>query len=851
MANNIDWLRVDSAYHNYKNQRSFVYTINQISSIISANWVQKKQDAIVEHLLTDSRKLLFPNATIFFALNTGSKSGQAFIEELYEKGVRQFVVDHNFSFRANYPEANILQVKNVLEALQILAAHHRSQFNNLPHGAQFPVIGITGSNGKTMVKEWLYQLLQYDHNIVRSPKSYNSQIGVPLSVWQMNSFHNLAIFEAGISQRGEMERLHRIIKPTIGIVTNIGEAHNEGFENNVEKIKEKLKLFSKDTDLLYPGNHQVIKEAAVDFPGKKFEWSSAENAWLQILKIERHERHSDIKVKTQQRAFTFRILFTDEASVENAMACCAVLLYLKMDVAIIQERMQQLQPVEMRLQLKQGINNCSVINDSYSADVNSLSIALDFLLQQQQHPKRTVILSDIIGSGKTGSELYAGIGKILEQKNIGRLIAVGNEISKEQHAFTAIPEKSFFPTTEAFIKNFYSIHFANETILVKGARIFKFEQVIHLLQQKVHQTFLEVNLTAIAHNLKWYQQQLNPGTKMMAMVKASGYGSGSFEIANLLQFHKVDYLAVAYADEAVELRKAGIRLPIMVMNAEDATFDSLVQHNLEPEIYSFRILQDFQNYLQGSGIIHYPVHIKLDTGMHRLGFEESEMADLSARFAGNNIFKVQSVFSHLAASDATDHDGFTLQQATTFLKCCDEFESALGYSFIRHIANTSAISRHKELQLDMVRLGIGLYGTDSNTVVQQQLKNVATLKTTIAQIKKVAAGQTVGYSRKGILTKDALIATVRIGYADGYPRTLSNGLGTMLVKGQLAKVVGNVCMDMTMLDVSAISGVQEADEVIVFGPGQPVSVVAEQAGTISYEILTGISQRVQRVYYEE
>ena len=825
---------------------NYLYSISNISGVINARWQQQGDtNGTIEHLLTDSRKLLFPGNTLFFALRSGSRSGLAFIEELYQKAVRNFVVDDEFNEPQKYPAANFLQVTDVLNALQLLAAHHRLQFS-------IPVIGITGSNGKTIVKEWLYQLLHADYNIVRSPKSYNSQIGVPLSVWQMNATHTLAIFEAGISEPGEMERLHQVIRPTIGIVTNIGEAHSEGFESNEQKLLEKLKLFDdENTAVIYPADQTAITDAAVQFPFTKYEWGSDENIWLRLLKVERGEEHTDITVQHDGSGLSFRIPFTDDASVENAMNCCGVLLYLKTDPEIIKERMLQLQPVEMRLQLKQGINNCSVINDSYNADINSLSIALDFLLQQQQHQKRTVILSDIIGSGRQQDELYADISNILRQKNISRLIGIGSEITKAQNAFTGIPEINFFSSTAEFIKDFYILHFANETILVKGARIFEFEQIMHLLEQKVHQTFLEINLTAIAHNLKLYKQQLRPGTKLMAMVKASGYGSGSFEIANLLQFHKVDYLAVAYADEGIELRKAGIRLPIMVMNAEEASFDALVQHNLEPELYSFGILRDFGSYLNRSGIIHYPVHIKLDTGMHRLGFEEADIQLLAEKLASNNTFKIQSTFSHLAASDAADHDGFTLQQADTFLRCCDQLQKLIGYNFIRHIANTSAISRHKQLQLDMVRLGIGLYGVDSNPIIQQQLKNVATLKTTVSQIKNVTAGETIGYSRKGTLTKDSLIATVRIGYADGYPRLLSNAVGTMLVNGKAAPVVGNVCMDMTMLDVTAIPGVQEADEVIVFGEGQPVSEVASQAGTIAYEILTGISQRVQRVYYEE
>ncbi|MEP6676301.1 MAG: bifunctional UDP-N-acetylmuramoyl-tripeptide:D-alanyl-D-alanine ligase/alanine racemase [Ferruginibacter sp.] len=818
-----------------------MYSISKISSIINAPLLQLKEDALIDQLLTDSRKVLFPASTLFFAMGNASREGSQFIDELYRKGVRNFVVDENFISAINYPAANFLKSANVLSALQLLAGYHRRQFS-------IPVIGITGSNGKTMVKEWLYQLLQYDYNIVRSPKSYNSQIGVPLSVWQINAANTLGIFEAGISQPGEMEKLQQIIQPTIAVFTNIGEAHSEGFENNEQKIKEKNKLFSGAEVLIF--NKDMPGMFVSNPSAELFTWSKKQDATVLIKNICRQHDQTDIDFIYKEKEQRISIPFTDEASIENTITCLCVMLYLKINEKVIKARMLKLQPVEMRLQLKQGINNCSVINDSYSADINSFIIALDFLLQQQQHSKRTVILSDIIGSGQPSNELYARVGNILHQKNIDRLIAVGNEISGQHAAFKQIPETHFFASTDALIKNFHTLHFSNETILVKGARIFGLETLIHLLEQKVHQTFLEINLSSITHNLKYYQQQLKPGTKMMAMVKASGYGSGSFEIANLLQFHKVDYLAVAYVDEGIELRKAGIRLPIMVMNAEPATFDMLLQHNLEPEIYSFGILQALENYLQQSGITQYPVHIKLDTGMHRLGFEAADIPALSEKLKQQRHFKIQTVFSHLAASDDPSEDDFTRMQANVFLQCCDQLRRSLGYDFIKHIANTSAINRHKELQLDMVRLGIGLYGVDSNAAVQSQLKNVATLRTTISQIKKVNAGETVGYSRKAVVKKDSMIATVRIGYADGYPRVLSNGNGEMMIKGVPAKVIGNVCMDMTMLDITGINA-EEGDEVIVFGTDLIVSTVAKEAGTIAYEILTGISQRVQRVYYEE
>ncbi len=830
-----------------------MYTVSQIASVIKAKTFSEHADIVIEHILLDSRKLLFPSSSIFFALDGIRRKGNLFIPELYHKGVRCFVVDEIFTEAdvQDFPNADFLQVPDVLQALQLLTSYHRQQFD-------LPVIGITGSNGKTMVKEWLYQLLQGDFNIVRSPKSYNSQIGVPLSVWQINETHTLGIFEAGISQPDEMQKLAKIIMPTIGVFTSIGEAHGEGFLNIRQKINEKLKLFVNSSLLIYCADQPDINEAVNTFKNNAragddfelFSWSKKETATLQIISIETGSAKTAIQSKWKEIPVNFNIPFTDEASVENAITCCCVLLHLRTSVETIAERMMQLRTVEMRLELKQGINNCSIINDSYSADINSLTIALDFLQQQKQHAKRTLILSDILQSGKSSGELYAGVAAILQQKHINRFIGIGPEINRQRNAFQNIAETAFFSSSAEFRQQFHSQHFHNETILLKGARLFEFEQISHLLEQKIHQTVLEINLNAITHNLNTYQQLLNPNVKLMAMVKAFSYGSGSFEIANLLQFHKVDYLAVAYADEGVELRKAGITLPIMVMNAEEITFDLMVQYNLEPELFSFDILTGFEKYLKQSGITNYPVHIKLDTGMRRLGFEQKDIEELCDRLKATAVFKIQSVFSHLAASDSEKHDTFTKMQAEAFLEGCEKIQGITGYTFIRHIANTSAIHRHKDLQLDMVRLGIGLYGIDADPAVQQQLKNVTTLKTTISQIKKIKKGESVGYSRKGMATKNSVIATVRIGYADGYPRLLSNGTGKMLIKAKQVPVIGNVCMDMTMLDITGIDA-NEGDEVTVFGEGLPVSDLASLAQSIPYEILTGISQRVKRVYYEE
>ena len=845
---------------NYK-INPLVYKIEKIAEIITANFLlNEKSDLLIEHLLLDSRKLLFPESSLFFALDGPRRNGISFVKELYNKGVRNFVIAEtsvNEEFKS-YSGSNFLLVEDVLSALHSLAAFHRKQFN-------IPVIGITGSNGKTIVKEWLYELLHTDYQIVRSPKSYNSQVGVPLSVWQMNETHTLAIFEAGISLPEEMEKLEKIIQPSIGVLTNIGEAHSEGFFTQQQKINEKLKLFLKSDVLIYGADNldldlsvnQLIENQKDVIHTQLFSWCTQQKGLLEVYKITKkntqtiisaYDHRKDRAELTEQISIT--IPFTDDASIQNAITCWSVLLYLEIPTSVIEKRMLQLNSVEMRLELKQGINNCSVINDSYSADINSLTIALDFLLQQQQHPTRTLILSDILESGKSSAELYGAVAAILQKKSIQRFIGVGPEICKLQHLFKNIPQSFFFSSVADCLQQFYSIHFHNETILLKGARVFEFEQISHLLEEKLHQTVLEINLNAVTHNLKAYQQLLNPGVKLMAMVKAFSYGSGGFEIANLLQFNQVDYLAVAYADEGVELRRAGINLPILVLNPEEVTFDLLVKYHLEPEIYSFGILNGFKNYLEKSAVNSYPVHIKLDTGMHRLGFEANDLMELGNLLKNSKNFKIQSVFSHLAASESQEHDAFTKLQAEDFLNGCSILQKALGYSFLRHIANTSSIHRHPNLQLDMVRLGIGLYGVDNNLEMQARLKNVSTLKTTISQIKKVAAGESVGYNRMGIVNADALVATVRIGYADGYPRVLSNGVGSMWVKGNLVPVIGNICMDMTMLNISG-TNIKEGDEVIVFGENLLVTDLAKKAQTIPYEILTGVSQRVKRVYFEE
>jgi alanine racemase len=828
------------------------YVIDNIASIVKGKWLVQHDQPLIEHLLIDSRKLIFPQTSLFFALKGPRRDGHTFIEPLYEKGVRNFVVSETID-AGRLPEANIIHVSDSLQALQTLAAWHRKQFS-------IPVIGITGSNGKTIVKEWLNQLLDDHYSIIRSPKSYNSQIGVPLSVWPMNDQHELAIFEAGISQTGEMDRLEKVIQPTIGIFTNIGEAHSEGFVNVRQKVNEKMRLFTHVQTLIYckddaeinGGVAALFQQMPADKRFQIFNWSQFTEALLQVKNIVKEADTTAITATYQEQSITITIPFTDNASVENAIHCWCVLLHLNIPQPVIQQSMLQLGHVAMRLELKKGINNCSVINDTYSADISSFNIALDFLSQQQQHAKRTVILSDILESGRSEKDLYNEVARSLQQRHVNRLIGIGERISHHQGSFqhAGISDLHFYPSVDALKKEWHHLLFKDETILLKGARVFELEQIDRLLEQKVHQTMMEIDLTAMVHNLKQFQQLLQPDTKLMVMVKAFSYGSGSYEIANVLQYHKVDYLAVAYADEGVELRKAGINLPIMVMNPDESTFDVLVQYNLEPDLYAPGILQSFSAFLKKQGIQQFPVHIELETGMNRLGFSVAQLPVLMATL-GTPVFKVQSVFSHLAASEDPQHDAFTQQQGNSYLQMVEQLQAVLPYRFIRHISNTAGISRHPLWQLDMVRLGIGLYGTDSSDLHKLDLREVSTLKSTIAQIKELKEGETVSYGRRGVINRDARIATVRIGYADGYPRSLGNGAGKMWVNGLLAPVIGTVCMDMTMIDITGIPQVQEGDEVIVFGSVLPVKQVAHWAKTIPYELLAGISQRVKRVYFEE
>ena len=823
------------------------YTVNDIARIVNGRQVGSTS-VHIDHIVTDSRKILFPSGSIFFAIAGYRRDGQIFLAEAFLRGVRCFVVSRLPDIN-EFPEAVFILVDDTLMALQTLVAFHRSKFN-------FPVIGITGSNGKTIVKEWLNHLLQDRYSIVRNPKSYNSQIGVPLSVWQMKSDDELGIFEAGISTVGEMEKLARIIRPDIGIFTNIGEAHSEGFTSVREKIREKLSLFTGTGLLVYCRDYKELDEEVMQFQETNnircFRWSRNEGADVQFLSALVEDGNTHIRLRYHGDAFDYTIPFTGAAAVENSVTCAMVMLGMGMDIADIVEGMKTIPTLAMRLEMKQGINRCTVINDSYSADLSSLQLALDFLLQQQQHDQRVVILSDIPESGIPEGELYLHIATILKRNRINRLKGIGPLMSKYLTIFTTAGlEAEMFMSTTDFIAEFHPLQYKDELILIKGARVFEFEQINQLLEVKMHQTVLSINLTAISHNLNEYRKYLSPQTKLMVMVKAFSYGSGSYEIANLMQFHKVDFLAVAYTDEGTDLRKAGISTPIMVMNPEEASFAAITGFDLQPEIFSFQMLHQFRDFLKAEGINEYPIHIKLDTGMHRLGFEEKDLEALVAELKNSTQFRVVSVFTHLVASEDPKEDEFTRKQSTEFKNAADNLSDQLGYSFLRHISNTAAIHRHPDLQMDMVRLGIGLYGSGKKNVAPLQLQEASSLTTTIAQIRDVKAGESVGYNRKGVLNRDSRIATIRIGYADGYPRSLSNGIGKVLIRNQLVPVAGLVCMDMTMIDVTDIPGLEEGEEVIIFGKTLSVNKLAEWADTIPYDIMTGISQRVKRVYFEE
>lgn len=815
---------------------TYSYSISSIGEILaSEDAILRQPEAQITTLAFDSRKLVGPDRVLFFALQ-GSRDGHVFLEEAYGEGVRSFVVRKGAVDAQLFPDANLLFVSDTLLAMQTLATYHRSRFD-------IPVIGITGSNGKTIVKEWLYQLLSPDFKIHRSPRSYNSQIGVAISLWQLETSHELALIEVGISQPGEMERLHQMVRPTMGVLTNIGPAHDSGFSSKREKIEEKWKLFDGVGQVVYSPDKVG---GAVLHNGKTFTWGKMGAVDLAVESyLKSGEQSTEIRAIYQQNNVSMIVPFTDAASLENAITCWSVMLALGYAHETIATRMLSLLPVGMRLELKKGINNSTVIDDSYSNDIASLTIALDFLKQQNQHGKQTLVLSDFPGIKVSDRDFYNRLLVLLKESGIKRLVTVGPNLAVYQPHFSFL-DHLVFQDTEALLKALSGLQFRDETILIKGARSFRFERISRFLTEKQHDTVLEVDLQALETNLKSYKSKLPRGIKLMAMVKAFSYGSGSFEIANVLQFNQVDYLTVAYLDEGVQLRKAGITLPIVVMSPDVYGFESLVNYRLEPEIFSFAVLEAFVAYLEDHEVSGFPIHIKFDTGMHRLGFAPHEAQRLADYLTGITQIRVDSVFSHLVAADASIQDDFTRQQIHEFEKATGVLANALPYPFLKHIANTAAIDRWPEAYFDMVRLGIGLYGIGKANE-SLPLEQVGTLKTTVSQIRQVPKGDSVGYGRHFVLDSDRTIATVKVGYADGYDRRFGNGVGKMRIRGKTVPTIGHICMDMCMLDVTGLD-VAEGDEVTVFGD---VAAMAADIGTIPYEILAGISQRVKRIYFYE
>lgn len=816
------------------------YTLQEIKTIVNGQLLQIKEDTVITNICIDTRQITNAAGSLFFCL-VARNDGHLHIETAYRRGIRNFIVSKEVETNT-FTDASFILVENTTSALQQLAKYHREQFN-------IPVIGITGSNGKTIVKEWLFQLLTSEKNIVKSPKSYNSQVGVPLSVLNMEKGNELAIFEAGISTVGEMENLQKIIQPTIGILTNIGSAHDAGFSSREEKIKEKLKLFGDCEAVIYNDKYLAASQIS-DFSFQKISFGEHEHALVKIRKKEKNNTCTVFEIESARFSnlqSQISIPFTDEASIENCLHCVVTMLHLGYSLEKIQTKILSLRNLPMRLELKYGINNCTIIDDSYSADFHSLQIALDFLKQQESKKKKTLIISEFEESGLSGKDFIQKLKTVLQQNSFDKLIGVGKSFMQhiESLAYT-IKEWYVFESTEQLIAQFNVLKFENELILLKGARKFSFEKISAQLIGQTHATILEVNLNALINNLNVYKSYLPKETGVIAMVKAFSYGSGSTEVASLLEKQQIDYLAVAYADEGVALRKDGIQTKIMVMNPDAVDFDRMLEYRLEPEIYSLQILQQL---IEKIGQQEMNVHIKLETGMNRLGFVESELEELIAVLHQHKNIHVKTVFSHLAASEDEQLDSFTKEQISIFKRLSESIITSFNYPIKKHLLNSSGILRFPEAHYDYVRLGIGLYGVDSSATIQEKLLPIGKLKTRVAQVKQVPKGETIGYSRKGVAEKDLKIGILAIGYADGYDRRFGNGTGEVFIAGQRAKIIGNICMDMCMADISHIDDVHEGDECEIYGKEISIIEQARKIGTISYELLTRISSRVKRLYY--
>ena len=819
------------------------YTIKQIAKQVHAK-VQGNENLTINRILTDSRSLCFPEDSLFFALKSKRGDGHRYIDELYARGVRAFVVNHLPENAEEMEGATFLITDNTRKTLQKLAEVHRKEFD-------IPIIGITGSNGKTVVKEWLYQLLGDSRRVTRSPRSYNSQIGVPLSVWMLNEQTEVGIFEAGISEMNEMPALQSIIRPTIGILTNIGGAHQENFYSLQEKCMEKLTLF-KDCDvIIYNGDNRLLCEGVAKsmLTAKEIAWSTEDDEKpLYISSITKDDTGTRVCYRYIGFEGEYRIPYIDDASIENSLNCLGACLYLMMSPEEIAQRMPLLEPVAMRLEVKEGRHGCTIINDTYNSDLASLDIALDFMARRPDRKgrRRTLILSDILQTGQTAKFLYRRVAQLVESRGIDKIIGVGEDISASAEFFTM--EKHFFPSTESLLASEEFTSLRNELILVKGARRFHFDTVTEQLELKVHETILEIDLNALVANYNYYRSLLHSDTKMVCMVKASAYGAGSYEIAKTLQDHQVDYLAVAVADEGVELRKAGITCPILIMNPELTAFKTMFDYRLEPEVYSFNLLTELVKAAEKEGVTNYPIHVKIDTGMHRLGFLPEEMTRLVNRLCEQSSVVPRSVFSHFVGSDSDGFDTFSQRQLDLFQQAAATLQAAFPHKILRHICNSAGIERFPEAQMEMVRLGLGLYGV--SPIDNHIMHNVSTLKTTILQIHDVPTDETVGYSRRGLLNRPSRIASLPIGYADGLNRRLGNGRAYCLVNGQRAPYVGNICMDVCMIDVTDID-CHEGDTAVIFGDGLPVTVLSDVLETIPYEILTSVSNRVKRIYFQD
>ena len=812
------------------------YTTKQIAEITGSQIIGDGS-LHVKNIAYDSRTLFSVSDSAFLAINTTKNSGEKYIQSAIEKGIDIIISEHH---HPQYDNITWIIVDNSMKFLQKIAKFHLEEFN-------LKTIGITGSNGKTIVKEWLYQSLFHDYATVKSPKSFNSQLGLPLSLLEINKKHQLGIFEVGISKPNEMSILTDIFSPQIGILTHIGSAHSSNFHSEEELIAEKIYLFKNSEIIIYNGDNELVvnkinagysSKKLISFGFKKENNVSIINDWK--------DKSQEVLIKHFNEEFSVPVYQRDEATISNVLCVISVLKEFGFDHARIVEKLNVLKSIEMRLESVNGVRNNLIINDSFNLDLDSLKIAFQNI-KEYNKPQKALILTDFV-EGKNADQLYQEVAALTNEQKFNSVFLIGNEITKFERVFEAATF-TFNNTTE-LIDNVAINQIENHLILLKGARKFEIEKVKSYLELQKHDTVLEVNLNSILHNINVHRALLKPETKMMAMVKAYSYGLGGYEIAEFLQHHHIDYLGVAYADEGVDLRKSGITTPIMVMNPEQHSYNIIIDYNLEPEIYSFRVLELFNEKLNQKGIQQrYPLHIKLETGMHRLGFKKHELGDLIKKLNSMNV-KVQSIFSHLSSSDDEGEKEYTLQQIHIFNENSLKLMAGLNNQPIRHILNTSGIVNFSAYQFDMVRIGIGMVGVSANVEIKKRLKSAVTFKTVISQISAVKEGESVGYNRKFKATQNTNIATIPVGYADGIPRLVGNNVGFVGIRKNLFPIVGNVCMDMMMIDLGDFLA-KEGEEVIIFNSNPSLEDFAAYCKTISYEVLTSISRRVKRIYIKD